>query len=98
MVGRERMKGNRHGKGDISKGLKAGRRWDAGTARVQQGTENAKRKLWEGRRLKVLEAQTEGSATRREGERRQSTGDGARDQYKMEAKGWPGQAVGGCNQ
>lgn len=28
MVGRERMKGNRHGKGDISKGLKAGRRWD----------------------------------------------------------------------
>ena len=45
MVGRERMKGNHHGKGDISKGLKAGRRWDAGTARVQQGRENAKRKL-----------------------------------------------------
>lgn len=25
MVGRERMKGNHHGKGDISKGLKAGK-------------------------------------------------------------------------
>ena len=47
MVGREKMKGNCHGKGDISKGLKAGRRWDIrgwhGGNRGER--ENAERKL-----------------------------------------------------
>ena len=42
----------------------------------------------------MLEAQTESSAARREGDRRQSTGDGACVKRKMEAKGWPGAGRG----